>query len=228
LQTSSAPPHSLNARTQKVLSECLPRPSKKWRMRWNSIPGTFPEVQGDGLLAIFGAPQAIEDHPVHACRAALAIQGTLRSRRIGGAKADGITLDARIGINSGVVVVTVVGEGANATCHAVGIPVHLASRIQTQTPPGQIGLSRNVYDRIAHLFEANLLGEFELKGISTAQEIYVLRGPKQADSSKPALTSPALPLVGRSRELQVLMEVFSALGAGKGAAVCSMHFGDPR
>lgn len=181
--------------------------------------GHVSEVQGDGLLAIFGAPKAVEDHPVQACRAALAIQAALATRA-GDAQSQGESagqsLRLRVGLSSGVVLVTTEGDGPHAVCHAVGIPVHLAARVQAVTPPGGIGLSRHANDRVCHAFHTELLGEFDLKGFSSVEPIYLLRASRAAAETKPL---PASPFLGRRPELELALQRVSLLGAGTGGVL---------
>ncbi|HET9662671.1 MAG TPA: AAA family ATPase [Burkholderiales bacterium] len=99
--------------------------------------------------------------------------------------------------------------------------MHLASRVQSKTPPGQIGLSRQVHERVGHAFETELLGEFHLKGISTVEPIYVLRRSRRADgaSAIEGRHRTRAPLVGRKDEFQLLGDRLSAVEAGAGGVV---------
>src|SRR5262245_26921196 len=100
--------------------------------------GTVNQVMGDGIMALFGAPIAHEDHAMRACYAALAMQDAIRHHADEALRAHGIMLQVRVGLNSGEVLVRTVGNDLHMDYSAVGQTVHLAARMEQLAPPGGI------------------------------------------------------------------------------------------
>jgi class 3 adenylate cyclase len=107
--------------------------------------GTVQELTGDGILALFGAPGALENAPLRACRAALTMQAQLRSVGVAVEAKHGVHSKARIGIHTGQVVVGTVGTDLRMEYKAVGDPVNLAARLESMATPGSILLSEATY-----------------------------------------------------------------------------------
>jgi class 3 adenylate cyclase len=97
--------------------------------------GTVNQVMGDGIMALFGAPLAHEDHAVRACYAALDMQGTIRRYADEVWRSDGITVKIRVGLNSGEVVVRAIGSDLRVDYTAVGQTTHLAARMEQLASP---------------------------------------------------------------------------------------------
>jgi class 3 adenylate cyclase len=138
--------------------------------------GTVTRVMGDGIVALFGAPAAQEDHAVRACYAALDMQ---RAIDLVGEAARGDrneTLRARIGLNSGDVVVKSVGDELHMDYDAIGVPVHLASRMEQTAVPGTIQLTARTLALAMGSVKAEALGPMLVKGISEPIEVYRLIG----------------------------------------------------
>src|SRR5215831_16609799 len=103
--------------------------------------GTVNQVLGDGIMALFGAPVAHEDHPVRACYAALAMQAALRRYAEEVRRSHGLEMQARVGLNSGEVVVRAIGNDLHMDYSAVGQTTHLAARMEQLATPGSIRLT---------------------------------------------------------------------------------------
>jgi class 3 adenylate cyclase len=107
--------------------------------------GTVNQVMGDGIMALFGAPLAHEDHAVRACYAALRMQESVKGYAAASRRAHGVEVQIRVGLNSGEVVVRSVGSDLRMDYTAVGQTTHLAARMEQLATPG-----RSVSPRIAH------------------------------------------------------------------------------
>src|SRR5499427_5227910 len=102
--------------------------------------GTVNQVMGDGIMALFGAPLAHEDHAVRACYAALAMQDALRAYSEEVRRTHGVEVQIRVGLNSGEVVVRAIGNDLHMDYSAIGETTHLAARMEQLAPPGSIRL----------------------------------------------------------------------------------------
>src|SRR4029077_3795496 len=123
--------------------------------------GTMEKFTGDGLMALFGAPVALEDHAIRACLAALGIQTEAGRLAAEVQRRDGISLRLRVGLNSGQVVAGEIGSGVSGYA-AIGEQVGLAQRMESVAPPGGVMLSEST----AHLVEhAAVLADTELVSI---------------------------------------------------------------
>ena len=126
--------------------------------------GTINQFTGDGVMAIFGAPLAIEDHAQDACHAALAIQKSIKAySKVLKTKYD-INFQMRIGINSGSVVVGAIGDDLRMDYTAVGDTTNLAARMESMAKPGTVLVTPNKYKKVSQQFESRYLGETEIKG----------------------------------------------------------------
>src|SRR5438309_3009454 len=100
--------------------------------------GTVNQVMGDGIMALFGAPLAHEDHAVRACYAALRMQESVKRYAEGARRAHGVTVRIRVGLNSGEVVVRAIGSDLHMDYTAIGQTTHLAARMEQLAEPGSI------------------------------------------------------------------------------------------
>ena len=98
--------------------------------------GTVNQVMGDGIMALFGAPLAHEDHAVRACYAALAMQEAIRRYSAEVRRTHGVEVQIRVGLNSGKVVVRAIGNDLHMDYSAIGETTHLAARMEQLAPPG--------------------------------------------------------------------------------------------
>ena len=169
--------------------------------------GTVNKLQGDGIMALFGAPIPQEDHAVRACCAALAIIENVR-------KIDN-TPPIRIGINTGEVVVRALLTDVSAQYDAMGRTVHIAARLEHEAPDYGVAISAATLQATAGVVEAELLGERSLRGISEPIIVHTLRGIRPAIASQQFRGGQRLsPFVGRDREMQVLKDALDEARAG--------------
>jgi class 3 adenylate cyclase len=127
--------------------------------------GTVNQVLGDGIMALFGAPLAHEDHALHACYAALAMQEALRRYAEGVRRAHGLEMQVRVGLNSGEVVVRAIGNDLHMDYSAVGPTTHLAARMEQLATPGSIRLTAGTLRLVEGLVQVNALGPMPVKGL---------------------------------------------------------------
>src|SRR3989441_6796168 len=188
--------------------------------------GTINQFLGDGVMALFGAPIAHEDHAHRALSAALAIQRELKPLADDVRRVHGVEFRMRMGINTGLVVVGAIGKDLRMDYTAVGDTTNLAARLLGLAKPGQIVVSRRTQHLRDGFFEFEDLGEFQLKGKTEPVRAYALireiRGRTRLEVSKERGLTP---LVGREREIQRLTQTHQRAAAGEGAI--ALLEGDP-
>ncbi|MDM7998548.1 MAG: adenylate/guanylate cyclase domain-containing protein [Dehalococcoidia bacterium] len=183
--------------------------------------GTIDKFTGDGVMALFGAPLAHEDHAQRACYAALAIQKTLESYGQKVEKDCKVPFKMRVGLNSGPVIVGSVGKDLKMDYTAVGDTVNLASRMQTMAEPGRILVSADVYKMARDFFNFKARGKMSVKGKEEAVEAYELLEPTEVASRIEAAALRGLTrFVGREKEMASLREAFDKAKGGSGQVVC--------
>src|SRR3989441_5782565 len=128
--------------------------------------GTVNQVLGDGIMALFGAPLAHEDHAVRACYAALAMQEVMRRYADEVRRTQGLTVQIRVGLNAGDVVVRAIGNDLHMDYSAVGQTTHLAARMEQLATPGSILLTLATLRWVEGLVRANALGPVPVKGLA--------------------------------------------------------------
>jgi class 3 adenylate cyclase len=136
--------------------------------------GTVNQVMGDGIMALFGAPIAHEDHAVRACYAALAMQGAIRRYSEEMRRTHGIEVHIRVGLNSGAVVVRAIDSSLHMDYTAVGQTTHLAARMEQLATPGSIRLTADTLRLVEGYVEVTPLGPVPVKGLPEPVEIYEL------------------------------------------------------
>ncbi len=178
--------------------------------------GTINQYTGDGVMALFGAPIAHEDSPRRAVHAALGIQRALRdySRELQAER--GLTVQMRIGINTGPVVVGRFGDDLRMDYTAVGDTTNLAARLQQSARPGSVLVSEGTHKLITGYFETLDLGEVSVKGHAPVRAFEVLRARGRRAQLDVAVERGLTPLVGRERELATLLDLFREVKAGRG------------
>ena len=178
--------------------------------------GTVNEMTGDGILALFGAPIALEDAPQRAVRSALSIQKEM-TRLV----ADKIwNLQMRIGIHTGPVVVGTLGNDLRVEFKAVGDTVNLASRMEALAEPGTTFVTYDTFKLTEGLFRFESLGEKKIKGKQESVRVYQVIGPSTRRTRFDVSADRGLsPFVGRGRELELLQDSFERARAGHGQAV---------
>jgi len=175
--------------------------------------GTVNQVLGDGIMALFGAPLAHEDHALRACYAALAMQDAMRRY---GDDARG-PLKIGIGINSGEVVVRSITNDLNIDYAALGHTTHLAARMETLAGAGAIVLTSDTLREVEGFVEVRSLGAHELKGFSTAVQAFELTGVTAARTRLQAQAARGLSsFVGRQAEVDVFRRLTTEAGSGGG------------
>src|SRR5215470_8647762 len=138
--------------------------------------GTVNQVLGDGIMALFGAPVAHEDHAARACYAALAMQTALRRYAEEVRRSHGLEMLARVGLNSGEVVVRAIGNDLHMDYSAVGQTTHLAARMEQLATPGSIRLTAATLRLAEGLVQVNALGQFSVKGLTESVTVFELTG----------------------------------------------------
>jgi class 3 adenylate cyclase len=127
--------------------------------------GTVNQVMGDGIMALFGAPVAHEDHAVRACYAALRMQETVKRYAEGVRREHGITIRVRVGLNSGEVVVRAIGSDLHMDYTAVGQTPHLAARMEQLADPGAILLTPDTLALAEGFIHVAALGPMAVRGL---------------------------------------------------------------
>jgi class 3 adenylate cyclase len=177
--------------------------------------GTVQDLTGDGIMAVFGAPQALEDAPLRACRAALAIREAIVSLS-GEIEAEhGVTPQVRIGIHTGNVVLGRIDEQGGEALRAVGDTVNIAARFESDADPGGVLMSADTFRLVEGLVEAEFDGEHRLKGRSETVTAYVLTGLRpEVDRFTARALHGLTPWVGRSEQIDRLHDEWRSAEGG--------------
>ena len=179
--------------------------------------GTVDKFTGDGIMAIFGAPVAHEDHAARACYAALQMLDDVASYAGELRREKSLNFSTRIGINSGEVVAGAIGEGSYT---AIGHTVGLAQRMEALAEPGKAYLTENTAALARGFLDLRELGEFEIKGASRPVEVFELAGVGQAHSRLDLSRERGFSrFVGREREMAVLEEALQRAQQGEATAL---------
>jgi predicted ATPase/class 3 adenylate cyclase len=182
--------------------------------------GTVNQVMGDGIMALFGAPVAHEDHAVRASYAALDMQAAVRRYGDEVRQAQGISVDIRIGLNSGEVVVRAIGSDLRMDYTAVGQTTHLAARMEQLARPGVTLLTADTLRLAEGFVEVKPIGPVPVRGLETAVEVYELIGAGPLRSRlHSAATRGLTHFVGRDAELEQLRQALGRAGTGHGQLV---------
>jgi class 3 adenylate cyclase/tetratricopeptide (TPR) repeat protein len=179
--------------------------------------GTVNQVLGDGIMALFGAPLAHEDHAVRACYAALAMQTAIRYYAEEVRRGHGIALQIRVGLNSGEVVVRTISNDLHMDYSAIGETTHLASRMEQLATPGSVLLTAETLRLAEGLVQVKSLGHVPIKGLAAPVEVFELGGASATRTRLQALAARGLTrFVGRQAELEALRQAQDLAGAGHG------------
>lgn len=187
--------------------------------------GTIARLMGDGLLAFFGAPVAHEDDPERAVRCALDMVKSIGELGAAHHAKHGDDLQVRVGINTGPVVVGIVGTDAAHEYTAMGDAVNVAARMQSHARPGSVLVTAATHRFIAPLVDSRDLGRLELKGKADAVHAFEVAGLKPGATSQRGLAGIRSPMIGRDDQLARLMALFSVARARQGRVVSVL--GDP-
>jgi class 3 adenylate cyclase len=179
--------------------------------------GTVNQYTGDGVMALFGAPIAHEDHAQRACWAALWLRGPLRDWSDELRRSRGLSCSVRMGLHSGEVVVGKIGDDLRMDYTAQGHTVGLAARMEQLAEPGSAYLTADPARQVEGYFELRDLGTFPVKGVSEPVEVFELLGAggirTRLDRSQARGFSR---FVGRTRELEQLDSALSRAVEGSG------------
>jgi adenylate cyclase len=182
--------------------------------------GTVNQFTGDGVMALFGAPIAHEDHAVRAVAASLALQRELSGYAARLKRERGLDFGLRVGLNTGAVVVGRIGDDLRMDYTAQGETVNLAARLQTAADRGGVMVSEATHRLVARYFETAERGLLDLKGVGHPVRAFAITGAR----TRPARFDTSLErglsgLVGRARELGFLHECFERVREGRGQTV---------
>ena len=180
----------------------------------HSFEGTVNQVLGDGVMALFGAPVANEDHAVRACYAALRMQEHLKSYAVEVLATHGVLIQARIGINSGEVVVRPIKNDVHADYSAVGATTHLAARMEQLAAPGSILLAANTLRLAEGHVEVRPLGPVPIRGVNAPVDVYELLGASTSNLRILGRGRELSLFVGRASELEHLQAIFTREQSG--------------
>lgn len=182
--------------------------------------GTVNQVMGDGIMALFGAPIAHEDHAVRACLAALRMQESARRYGQDLLRRRGVPVHVRVGLNSGEVVVRSVGSDVQMDYSAVGQTTHVAARMEQIATPGSIFLSAATHVLAEGFVVAKSIGPVVVKGLTQPVPAYELMSVKADRSRFEVLVERGLTrFVGRDAQLQQLEQAFAEVASGHGVAL---------
>ena len=179
--------------------------------------GTVNQVMGDGIMALFGAPLAHEDHAVRACYAALRMQESVKRYAEGVRREHGVTIRIRVGLNSGEVVVRAIGSDLHMDYTAVGQTTHLAARMEQLADPGATLLTPETLALAEGFVQVTSLGPMAVKGLAAPVEVYELAGISAARSRLQAAATRGLSrFVGRDAEIEQLHRAVDQARQGRG------------
>ena len=203
----------------EVVHDIINRCFERITAEVHRFEGTINQYTGDGVMALFGAPLAHEDSPRRAVHAALGIQRAIRDMAQALQAERGLSLQMRIGINTGLVVVGKIGDDLRMDYTAVGDTTNLAARLQQLAQPGSVVISAATQQHVAGFFDTRDLGEMPVKGRAPVRAFEVLRSRGRRTRFDVAVERGLTPLVGRERELATLRERFREVKAGRGQVV---------
>jgi class 3 adenylate cyclase/tetratricopeptide (TPR) repeat protein len=182
--------------------------------------GTVNQVMGDGIMALFGAPLAHEDHAVRACYAALRMQEAVTRYGDDVQRLHGVPLQIRVGLNSGEAVVRAIGNELHTNYAAVGQTVHLAARMEQMAKPGSILAAADTVRLARGWVDVKLLGPMTVRGLETPVEVYEIVGAPAARSRLQAAAARGLTrFVGRTAEMEILQTLLGRVRQGQDCAV---------
>jgi class 3 adenylate cyclase len=182
--------------------------------------GTVNQVMGDGIMALFGAPLAHEDHAVRACYAALAMQAAVKQYAAESQRTHGVPLQMRIGLNAGEVVVRAIGNDLHMDYSAIGQTTHLAARMEQMALPGSILITPEVLGLVEGFVQVQALGAMPVRGLRDPVEVYEVTGAGVVRSRLQVAVARGLtPFVGRQSELETLQQALAQAQAGHGQVV---------
>jgi class 3 adenylate cyclase/tetratricopeptide (TPR) repeat protein len=182
--------------------------------------GTVNHVMGDGIVALFGAPLAHEDHAVRGCYAALRMQETVKRYAEDVRRNEGIPIQIRVGLNSGEVVVRSIGSDLRMDYTVVGQTTNVAARMEQMAVPGSILMTADSLALAEGYVQVTPLGPLKVKGLELPLEAFELTGASAVRSRLHAAAARGLTrFVGRVNELDQLRQALERAGGGHGQVV---------
>jgi class 3 adenylate cyclase/tetratricopeptide (TPR) repeat protein len=182
--------------------------------------GTVNQVMGDGIMALFGAPLAHEDHAVRACYAALRMQEQIGRDSTEFLRAHGVSLRIRVGLNSGEVVVRSIDSDLHMDYTAIGQTTHLAARMEQLATPGTILATAHTVKLAEGYVRADGVGPIAVKGLRDPVTVYEITGALPARTRLQAASARGLSrFVGREAEMAALSAAIESVRAGRGQVV---------
>jgi len=200
--------HELLDRALRLMAEAVHR-----------YKGTVNQFLGDGLMALFGAPVALEDHALRAAEAAFAIQETISGLSEQLRRERGAEVRVRVGLNTGPVVVGKIGDDLRMDYTAVGDTTHLAARMQALAEPGTILVAEATHRLVEGYVRSEPLGPLEVKGKSEPVPAFRLVGRRRRTRLEVHAERGLTELVGRRRELDILRDCLDRARSGRGQVV---------
>jgi class 3 adenylate cyclase len=169
--------------------------------------GTVNHVLGDGIVALFGAPLALEDHAVRACYAGLRMQETVKGYAESVRRSEGIPIQIRVGLNSGEVAVRSIGSDLRMDYTVVGQTTNVAARMEQMALPGSILISADTLALAEGYVQVTPLGPLKIKGLELPLEVYEVVGATTVRSRLHAAAARGLTrFVGRDAEMEQLRQ----------------------
>src|SRR5262249_23786869 len=183
--------------------------------------GTVNQILGDGIMALFGAPVAHEDHAVRACHAALRIQETIERYAADLRGDQGIDVQVRIGLNSGEVVVRSIRNDLHMDYSAVGQTAHLAARMEQLARPGMTFITTSTLHSAQDFIDVKPLGTVPVKGLEKPVPVYALIAARHGRTRfQTATATPGLShFIGRAAEIATLGQAVDRIERGHGQVV---------
>jgi class 3 adenylate cyclase/tetratricopeptide (TPR) repeat protein len=182
--------------------------------------GTVNQVMGDGIMALFGAPLAHEDHAVRACYAALRMQESVTRYGDEMQRSYGIPVQIRVGLNAGAVVVRAIDSSLHMDYTAVGQTTHLAARMEQMAKPGSVLITAETLRLAEGLVQARPLGPVPVRGLAQPIEVFeLIRAIPTRTRLQAAAARELTRFVGRQVELEALRLALERTGTGHGQVV---------
>ena len=182
--------------------------------------GTVNHILGDGIMALFGAPLAHEDHAVRACYAALRMQESVKRYAMEVQRTQGVPIQIRVGLNSGEVVVGAIRNDLHMDYTAIGQTAHLAARMEQMAMPGSIMMTNDTLQLAEGYAQVKPLGPVNVKGMHEPVEVYEVTGAGIARTRLQVAASRGLTrFVGRDTETEQLRKALEQARAGHGQVV---------
>ncbi len=182
--------------------------------------GTVNQVMGDGIMALFGAPVAHEDHAVRACYAALRMQELVKGYAEQAFRTHGVAVRIRVGLNSGEVVVRSIRSDLRMDYSAVGQTTHLAARMEQLAPPDAIWITADTLRLAENFVRVQPLGPVPVQGLDTPVEVFNVIAAGQVRTRFQAAALRGLSrFVGRDAEMEQLRDALDGVRHGQGAVV---------